>query len=127
MKQPVLYRKTDFLILPLLMIAAALLAWLPFHTSGNVAIIAIGGEPVATVDLCEENPALMADGAEGFVFAVSDGKISVVQSPCKGKDCCDMPAIGTEGACILCLPMQLTVTVTDAANLSPTAPDAVIG
>ncbi len=127
MRQPVLYRKSDFIILLLLILAAALLAWLPAKSQGNVAVIAIDGEPIATVDLREENPTLTADGAEGFVFAVADGRISVVQSSCAGKDCCDMPAIGTEGACILCLPMQLTVTVTDAANSSPTAPDAVIG
>ncbi len=127
MKRPVLYRKTDFLILPLLIVAAVLLAWLPPKSSGSIAVITIGGEPIATVDLCEDNPALTVDGAEGYVFAVMGGRISVLQSPCAGKNCCDMPPVGTQGACILCLPMQMTITVTDAADLPTTAPDAVIG
>ncbi len=127
MKLPVLYRKADLLTLPLIILGSFLLLMLPLHQKGNAAVIAVGGRTIAVIDLQQDQPTLSVKGAEGFMFSVENGAISVSQSPCNGKDCCHTPPVSHEGQWIFCLPMQLAVSViTDEPNTAP-APDAIIG
>lgn len=125
MKLPVWYRKADLLTLPLIVLGSFLLLLLPLHKQGNAAVIAIGGRTIAVIDLQQDQPSLSVKGAEGFVFSVVNGAICVSQSPCDGKNCCHTPPVSHEGQWILCLPMQLSVTV--LTEEPGTAPDAIIG
>lgn len=127
MKQlPPFRKKADIFILSLIFLFSLVIALLPMGKQGTQAIVAVSGETVAVIDLQQNLPTLSVTGAEGFVFSVSNGNISVISAPCQTKQCCNTMPISSVGQCIICLPMQLTVTITGNED-DYTAPDAVIG
>lgn len=123
---PPFCRKADIFVLLLIFLCSLGMALLPLRKQGTQAIVTVSGETVALIDLQRNQPALSVTGAEGFVFSVEDGSIFINSAPCPAGQCCDAPPIASVGQCIICLPAQLTVTVTDDAD-SFLAPDAVIG
>lgn len=127
MKQlPPLRKRGDLLILGLLMLCSLCLTLLPFRKEGTQAVITVGGVTVGVVDLQQEQPSLSVTGAEGFLFCVDNHSISVTDAPCQSGLCRESMPISAVGQCIICLPMQLTITITDSET-QHTAPDAVIG
>lgn len=127
MKQlPPLRKRGDLLILTMLLLCSLCLMLLPLRKQGTQAVIAIGGVTVGVVDLQQEQPLLSVTGAEGFLFCVNDHGISVTAAPCPSGLCCNSTPISAVGQCIICLPMQLTVTITDG-EAQHIAPDAIIG
>lgn len=126
-KPMVFFKGTDVVILAILLFCSVLAGWLPLRSKGTQAVIAMGGITLAVVDLEQEQSALQIAGAEGFVFCVADGAISVTEAPCEAKICCKSHRIDAAGQSIVCLPCQLTVLVTEAHTDSIPLPDAVIG
>ncbi len=126
-RPPVFCRGMDVVILAGLLLCSILFALLPLRTKGSQAVIAKGNVVLAVVDLAQTQTQLQIKGAEGFVFCIADNRIAVAEAPCEAQICCKSHSIGAQGQSIVCLPCQLTVTVTDGSSDSLPLPDAVIG
>ena len=117
-------RKSDFFIIGGLL-AVSLLLWLiPFHHKGNTAQIRINGTVIAELSLAKPQNTLTINGAEGYVFHIANGKISVLSAPCQGQVCVHSTPIGAVGQQIICLPNHLMITIVGTETDS--VPDAVL-
>ena len=126
MKQnvPIFARKPDYLIIGLLL-AASLLCWfIPFRHQGNIAQIRLNGIVIAELSLSKPQEALTIDDAEGYIFHIEQGKISVTAAPCQGQVCVHSTPIGAVGQQIICLPNHLMITI--VGTKTDSVPDAVL-
>lgn len=123
-KVPIFARKSDYLIIGLLL-AASLLCWfIPFRHQGNIAQIRLNGIVIAELSLSKPQEALTIDDADGYIFHIEQGKISVTAAPCQGQVCVHSAPISAVGQQIICLPNHLTITI--LGDSDPDTPDAVL-
>ncbi len=112
------FKKNDLWIL-LAVLALALLLALPLFGKGKarIATVRYRGEAVDTVSLSvnEERVYSFPEG-EVCVAFFTDG-VSVVSSPCEGKDCVHMGKISSDGGGIFCLPLGFSVTLSGESPL----------
>ncbi len=112
------FKKADLWIL-LAVLALALLLALPLLGRGKArtATVRYHGETVDTVSLSanEERVYSFPEGEVRVAF-FTDG-VSVLSSPCGGKDCVHMGEISSDGGGIFCLPLGFSVTLSGESTL----------
>ena len=95
------------------MITAAAIAGvflLRSYDNNEYAVISCDNTRLAQVPLNEDKSYSFPE-AEGMVFTVSDGKISVSESSCSDGICEKTGAISGKGQAIVCVPNKITVTI----------------
>ncbi len=80
-----------------------------FQKSGS-AVICCDNRQIAVVSLEKDNVYSFPE-AEGMLFSVSDGAISVTQSSCGDHTCVRTGKISRKGQVIVCVPNKVTVTI----------------
>lgn len=81
-----------------------------FFQSGGSAVICCDNKQIAVISL-EKDSVCSFPEAEGMVFSVSDGAISVTQSSCGDHTCVRTGEISGKGQVIVCVPNKVTVTI----------------
>ena len=109
-------KKRDLLLLLLLLGAAALLwGWqrMAPGASGTCAHIAVSGKEVASLPLDKDHE-LTIEGAGGGTnhFIIEDGLIWCDQATCPDRLCVRQGKKSLDSDTIVCLPNQVTVTIT---------------
>ena len=94
---------------------------------GLVCTVTIGGETVETIPLPKEGeqPVLRTYESRGYTLRVSlspDG-VCVTDSDCPSQDCVHTGIITRAGQSIVCLPAQIAIQLTGAAD----GPDVIVG
>ena len=115
-------KKSDFFIIGVIVIISLVfILLLNREKNAEQAKIYKNSDLIATVSL-NENAEFTLPEAQGFLFSVKDGKISVTASPCENKICVHSGYISKGGQSIVCLPERLVV-----ALVSEDGYDAVVG
>lgn len=111
MKELRFARKSDFLIICILVCLSLLIYLLPFRNSACLAQISVDHQILATISLNDERARFSIAGADGFLFTVADGAISIDSAPCQNQICVNTKRISAVGQKIICLPEKLIVSV----------------
>ncbi len=117
------FKKTDILILFFVLLLSFAIM-LPFLTKepAQTATVRRYGEVIDTVTLSEREERIYTF-EEGDVRVLFSKKgVSVLSSPCAGKDCVHRGEVSEEGGGIFCLPLGFSVTLSGER-----AEDAVTG
>ena len=110
------FRKGDCLAIGLVIALAVivLLCFLPGNKQpASQAEVYLNGQLVKTVDLTEDQNFTISDRYHNQIQVV-DGKISIAESDCPGKDCVHSGSISTQGRVLVCLPNGLEIRITAA-------------
>lgn len=110
---PKLLRKADMLIIALVLVAAAALAFGFSHYRGKLeAVITVDGEIVRTVDLSAGESAEFRTGTDPDLLIVArDGAIWVEEAGCPDKLCAACGKLTRMGDTAVCLPARTVITV----------------
>lgn len=117
-------KKKRDLILLLLLLGAAALLWgvqrLAPRASGASAHIAVGGKEVTVVSL-EKDQELTIEGIDGGSnhLIIQDGQIWCDQATCPDRLCVKQGKKCLDSDTIVCLPNQMTVTITGKSLHAP--------
>lgn len=105
------------IIIILIVLTAALIALFALRNlgaKGSYAVIQCEDE-IYTVNL--NNPSqYIFEKCKDCTFEVSDGKISIIDSPCKDKICVNTGYIGNASQSIICAPEKIIVTIKSDSN-----------
>ena len=108
------FRKGDCVAIAFVIALAVLilLCFLPGNKEpSSQAEIYLNGQRIRTVDLTENQTFTISDRYHNQI-QVADGKISIVESDCPGKDCVHSGSISTQGRVLVCLPNGLEIRIT---------------
>ncbi len=115
-------RTLDILWIVLLLLIPLLFWILQMQEKATVAVITVENRCIAEISLAQDRSAFSVNGAEGYLFTVSDGAIAIVQAPCDSQICIQSPPIAYAGQSIVCLPGKLIVSIPTADH----APDVIL-
>lgn len=82
---------------------------------GEYAVITCGGETVAEIPLTADGEYTYPE-AEGMIFCIEGGCISVKKSGCKNQICVNTPKISCVGEVIVCMPNKAAVEIAGDAQ-----------
>lgn len=103
-----LLKKGDFLIILVVLILAFL--WLFTAKAGDSAAIYVDGELYERVSLSKDNKIEVKSKYGENTVVIKDGKVSITNSDCPGKDC-EKGEISETSRSLVCLPNRLTVII----------------
>lgn len=118
LREKLRFRKGDCLAIGLVIVlaVAVFLCFLPGDKQpSSQAEVYLNGECIRMVDLTKDQTFEISDRYRN-VIQVSDGKISVIQSDCPGKDCVHSGSISTLGRVLVCLPNGMEIRIVDAES-----------
>lgn len=111
------FRKGDCLAIGLVIVLAlaVFLCFLPGNKPSSQAEIYLNGQCIQTVDLTKDQTFTVSDRYHN-VIRVADGKISVIESDCPGRDCVHSGSISSQGRVLVCLPNGMEIRITDGQS-----------
>lgn len=108
-------KKRDFLLLAVLLAAAALLFSVRGFFAGRPAVmvsVSVDGTEIMTLDL-NRNDDIVIESGNGQTnhLIIEDGKAFLTEASCPDKLCVRQGAISETGQSIVCLPNRVIVTI----------------
>ena len=119
-----LFRKTDVIIIVLMLLTAALFQlFMRQSGTGEACRVLYNGAVVKTVSLGVDGDFTVHE-APDMVFEIKGGRVAAARSGCPDKTCVNTGFIGSHAQKIVCLPNKIVVEVTTGGT-GPDAPDMV--
>ncbi len=106
------------LILFLLILAGAMVYWLPgVIRSKGAWVEALVDNKVVGVYSLNEDRTIAIKGPLGVTeVKIENGRASILRSPCPGKYCIGMGPLGKEGGALICVPNRVVVRTTGSGG-----------
>ncbi len=106
-----LFRKTDLLIVAVLLLIAAVIWFWPKSAKTTQAVIRLNGQPVRTLRLDQDQAIQLQNNGYTLTVTVKNRQVQVTQSDCPDGICRNTSPITKAGQTIVCLPAACSVTV----------------